>query len=344
MAIIPAGTAFQFRTEADLEEWVWRNLPALLNLQPLSRQFAIDGKFCDILAVESPQKLAIIELKNTEDRYIIQQLTRYYDAIKVAKDFLFDVDRSQSIRLIAIAPRFHLDTLTDCKYSTLKVELFTFQLEQSAKGLNLILCDADGLCVGMLPLSSERHSSQTDIQISEPPRKLLNWLSHSSNVEHEWILQLRKQLLGFDPRMKEIVEPTQITYGRGKSKPCCELRKNTTGGLTAQKITYFLWLPDPENKPHIIKMHMHFDFEKRRVKSMAYGRRGYRSGSPWVRHVDEELWISAIARAIPTFPQWEDGHFLYQCCQSSATNLAAQILSCKEASHGSKLNSTVVTP
>jgi RecB family endonuclease NucS len=97
MAIIQSGTAFQFKTEADLEELVWRSLPALLNLQPLSRQFAIDGKFCDILAVENLNRLAIIELKNTEDRYIIQQLTRYYDAIKAAKDFPFEVDTSQPI-------------------------------------------------------------------------------------------------------------------------------------------------------------------------------------------------------------------------------------------------------
>lgn len=61
---------------------LWRNLPKLLNVEPLSRQFSVEGKVCDLLAVDSAGHLVIIELKNTEDRYIVQQLTRYYDALQ----------------------------------------------------------------------------------------------------------------------------------------------------------------------------------------------------------------------------------------------------------------------
>lgn len=82
--------------------------------------------------------------------------------------------------------------------------------------------------------------------------------------------------------MKEIIEPTRIIYGRGKSKPCCELKKNTNRGIiTSQKISYFLWLPDPDNNPHVIIMQMNFDLEKQNVRGMMYGRNGYKSGSPW---------------------------------------------------------------
>ena len=69
MGLIQTGEVWQFRTEADLEELAWHHLPELLRLKPLSRQFSIGGKFCDILAVEPSQRLIVIELKNTEDRY-----------------------------------------------------------------------------------------------------------------------------------------------------------------------------------------------------------------------------------------------------------------------------------
>jgi hypothetical protein len=280
MAIIQSGDSWQFRNECDLEEVIWRNLSQLLNLSPASRQFSISGKFCDILAVEPSHRLVIIELKNKEDRYVIQQLVRYYDALK-GSALPFDIDCTAPPRLIVIAPSFHADSLIDCKYSTLPIELMTFSLQSVSGGFCLTLSDSTGQELSALLLQKEQALSKTAVPMSPPPRKLLNWLSNSSDVEKTWVLALRQQLLEFDPRMKEIVEPTQIFYGRGKSKPCCELRKNTTGGLSAQKVTYFLWLPDPENKPHVIKMHLHFDFEKHRVKSMAYGRRGYRSGSPW---------------------------------------------------------------
>ena len=102
----------------------------LLGVNPLCCQSSIDGKVCDLLAVDTADSLVIIELKNTENRYIVQQLTRYYDALKYAEALPFIVDASHP-RLIAISPSFHTDTLIDCRYSTLDVELLTFRLAAS---------------------------------------------------------------------------------------------------------------------------------------------------------------------------------------------------------------------
>ena len=281
MGLIQTGEVWQFRTEADLEELAWHHLPELLKLKPLSRQFSIGGKFCDILAVEPSQRLVVIELKNIEDRYVVQQLTRYYDAIQTAKPLLAGVDYAKPIRLMAIAPSFHADTLADCKYSTLAIELFTFSIQESSKGLSLSIRDAAGEKISHLPLQKALYSAQSDIEVAAPPRKLLNWLSHHDALEYDWILQLRQQLLSFDSRMKEIVEPTRILYGKGKSKPCCELKKIRETEHRGKGIDCCLWLPDPENKPHVIKMWVSFDLEKRQVPLMMYGRKGYRSGSPW---------------------------------------------------------------
>lgn len=281
MSLIQSGKSWQFRTESDLEEEVWRNLPKLLNLRPLNRQFSIGSKFCDIIAAEASNRLVIVELKNVEDRYVVQQLVRYYDALSTATALPFDIDVKAAPRLIAIAPSFHTDTLTDCKYLTLPIELLRFSIESSkAAQLRLVLSALDSQTVGTLLLPSALQTTQLYIQVPEPPRKLLNWLSLAHPIEHAWILALRKQLLSADPRMRERGEPNSIFYEKNKSKPCCELTKIRPSEYKSQGIDCYLWLHDPENNPHVIKMLIHFDLDKRKVWGMQYGKKGYRSGSP----------------------------------------------------------------
>ncbi|MGG6242535.1 hypothetical protein ACQ4N7_28320 [Nodosilinea sp. AN01ver1] len=53
-----------FKTEFDLEEFVWANLEPLFNLKPLARQYSIRGQICDILATTPEQQLVVLELKN----------------------------------------------------------------------------------------------------------------------------------------------------------------------------------------------------------------------------------------------------------------------------------------
>lgn len=69
------GQGWGFANEAALEDFVWTNLKSLFNLTPLKRQFFVRGEVCDILAVDDNRQLVVLELKNIEDRYIVQQLT-----------------------------------------------------------------------------------------------------------------------------------------------------------------------------------------------------------------------------------------------------------------------------
>lgn len=73
------GQEWNFVSEDALEAFLWTNLGKLLGLVPLKRQFMVNREICDILAVNSAKQLFILELKNTEDRYVVQQLTRYFD-------------------------------------------------------------------------------------------------------------------------------------------------------------------------------------------------------------------------------------------------------------------------
>lgn len=110
---------FEFENETVLEDFVWHNLDQLLGLAPLQRQYHVQGQYCDILGVGKNDSLAIIELKNSEDRYLIQKLTRYYDARLEEKPFSKKVNYKKSVSLIAIAPYFHKDNLRDIKYNTI---------------------------------------------------------------------------------------------------------------------------------------------------------------------------------------------------------------------------------
>ena len=119
-----SGGVWNFVDELELETFVWKHLSEIFNLVPLERQSNINGQICDILAVTQNKQLVIIELKNTEDRYVINQLTRYYDALIQEKPFKNKVDYQQEILLYAIWPIFHQHNLIDVKYSKLHFELF----------------------------------------------------------------------------------------------------------------------------------------------------------------------------------------------------------------------------
>ncbi|MEH2458944.1 endonuclease NucS domain-containing protein [Nostoc sp.] len=92
MNLIKTGNSWKFATEADLEDFVWANLKELFGLIPLKRQYYVKGQICDILALNEKKQLVVLELKNGEDRYIIQQLTRSYEALLENKPFQEEVD------------------------------------------------------------------------------------------------------------------------------------------------------------------------------------------------------------------------------------------------------------
>ena len=287
MVLIQTGQTWQFSSELDLEEVVWRNLAALLNVQPLHRQFAISGQFCDLLAVDASNQLVIIELKNTEDRYVVQQLTRYYDAIKSAAELPFSASTERP-RLIAIAPSFHKDTFIDCRYSTLDIELLSFSLEPSSNDISLTIQDASGIALSTLCLPEMLSAAPEAIEIPDPPRKLLNWLSHHSQAEYDWVMQMRAQILSFDPRMKEIVTASSIFYGREKTKACCELKKVGSAGYVGCALAYFLWLPHLERRPQVVRMMVGFDMKQQSVSGLIHSRSSYRQTEGWVfpRHLE----------------------------------------------------------
>lgn len=252
------GSGWEFESETVLEDFVWVNLQQLLGLTALKRQYRVSGQICDIVAVDENKRLVVLELKNGEDRYIVQQLTRYYDALLEEKAFNAEIDYSLPVRLVAIAPNFHKDNLTDRKYHKLFLEFLQFKIVQISQNFYLQLEDIDSGKVSKLDIIHQE--KERDENLPPPPKKLLNFLDKwdkRSDKQQEAVLKIRHKILSFDSRMQEVVKANRIEYGKGQSKPCAELyfRKNDSFG---GGINLFLRLPEPQPyyRKAILRMHI----------------------------------------------------------------------------------------
>lgn len=217
---------WKFQSELYLEDFVWNNLESLFQLKCLARQYCINYQICDILAIDEKKQLTILELKNTEDRYVIQQLTRYYDAIKENQPFKENINYQLPIRLLTLAPSFHQHNLIDLKYNKLIFELLTFRiLTDEAQKFCFELCKIEKEAVIKLNISKKFHpflvqasekSDKSVVTQSRPPLSLRK-LTESLSLEQErYVLAIRDRLLGYDERMREKGFTKRTVYGLGK--------------------------------------------------------------------------------------------------------------------------------
>jgi RecB family endonuclease NucS len=241
------GNQWIFDSETELEELIWTNLKQLFGFSPLRRQHYVSEQYCDILAASDDRQLIVLELKNKEDRYIVQQLTRYYDALKREKPYQDQVDYSKSIRLIAITPSFHRDNLIDREYNTLRIEFIKFDILIKNNQFIWSAQDIDNQNTWKLNIPYKHEES--NIIIPPVPRKLLNWLSDFDEDRRTRILAIRENFLSFNHQVEEIVNNTSILYGKGNNKSCAEFRVDSK----KQNFTLFLWLPHPSRK-HLTRM------------------------------------------------------------------------------------------
>ncbi|MEG5057691.1 endonuclease NucS [Microcoleus sp. A2-C5] len=233
------GTGWEFVSEEAVEDFVEAHLESLLGLTVIKRQFTVNEQRCDIIAVDENKQLVVVELKNGEDRYIVQQLTRYYHALLEHKPFADRVDYALPVRLVAIAPSFHRDSFTDRKYNHLLLQFLQFAIVLDGEKLYLQLKDVDAEHIARVGITyREQYSNET---LSEPPRLLLKFIKQYNETEREGVLSVRRQILGCDRRIKEITDSSSIKYGLGKNKLIAEFRFDPRRNSPAM----FLWLPLP---------------------------------------------------------------------------------------------------
>jgi RecB family endonuclease NucS len=232
------GGIWEFINEVAIEDFLWDNLGVLWGLIPLQRQWNINGQICDILALDQDRSLVILELKNTEDRYILQQLTRYYDVVIQAKPFLDKVDYSKPIRLLAIKPQFHRDNYTDRQYSKLHFEFWQFSISESNKSLFLELTNDDSQETKQVEIPYQSREENHDLPAL--PTALSKVLATCPPEQQAEVLRIREKILTFDKRIQEISTAGNVKYGNGnvkRSKFCAEFY------IDKGEILIFLWLP-----------------------------------------------------------------------------------------------------
>jgi RecB family endonuclease NucS len=244
VALHETSKGWGFISEAALEKFVWTSLTKLFDLTPLKQQYNCHGEICDIIAIDKDKGLVILELKNVEDRYLIQQLTRYYANLVKERPFSQEVDYSRPVQLIAIAPSYHRHNLIDGEHSSLDFTLFIFSVLREEERFHFLLQEVGKEFIHakhLIPYQPIELSSSGDIP--DPPEQLLKWLGGCAKQEQEGILQLRNKILGCSQRMKEIIEKKSIFYGSGRTKLCAEICFQQS----TQKPILFLWLPTPSS-------------------------------------------------------------------------------------------------
>lgn len=223
-----------FASEAELEDFVWANLQSIFGLSPLKRQFSIAGQFIDILATDQNQNLTIIELKNTEDRHIIQQLTRYFELISSSHDIDLNSTKNSKVRLIGIMPSIHHINKLDCKYHKLDFELYNFSISTCEQVFYWQLNQLD------VKIEIPVWTKTEDLPIKPPSRdflKLIHKFCRSNSIDH--ILKIREMILSSDSRLKEIQERGIFRYGSAKNKACAEIHiksRKFSGGCLLLKL------------------------------------------------------------------------------------------------------------
>lgn len=261
------GSGWEFERELDLEDFLWENLEPLFGLTPLKRQHYVKEQFCDIIAVGENKQLVVQELKNVQDRYIVQQLTRYYDALLEDKPFSEELEYDRPVRLIAIAPSFHRDNFTDRKYHTLSFEFLQFSVIQQGELFYLQLTDVDSGAVFKVEIPYT--PQERDDDIPPLPRTMHALLTKCTENEGAGILRIRRKLLTFDSRMQEICSANNIIYGKDKNKYCAELRWNAKSNQTV----LFLKLPLLNRRRTTGRIRVWTDWEK--VTEVLYVKQGF---------------------------------------------------------------------
>ena len=262
-SLIKFEDGWKFATEQDLEDFLWNNLEKVLNLQPLKRQFNVLGEICDLLGLDEDGNLVIVELKNTEDRYVVQQLTRYYDNLIQEKPKIINVDWSKPIHLIAITPKFHKHNFIDRKHSKLQLDFLNFEILQRANELHFELKKFDDKLISEFRIPYPEELITEDSALEKPtviipriPKVLKKVLDENIPENSEEIILVREKILNFDPRMREVNTTRSIQYGLAKGENAIY-----TGQMCAQfhikirankfdSLNFYLCLPYPNGRLH----------------------------------------------------------------------------------------------
>ncbi len=236
------GNKWEFSSEQVLEDFIWSNLGILFGLIPLMRRYTVFREIRNILAQDHNGQLVVIKIKNSQNRGIVQQLTRCYAQLIEQKPFPEHINYDQDIRILAITPGFHKDSLLDRKYHKLLFEFWQFEIIEETNNLFLQVKNLDNSQAIQCEVPQEIAEIPPVVTIYPEPSELQIITQQCNSQQQAEIIRIRDSILSFHVGMQETISPGSIKYGRGKSKLCAEIVCENVSKLPS----FYLHLPIPQ--------------------------------------------------------------------------------------------------
>jgi hypothetical protein len=160
------------------------------------------------LATDSHKNISIIELKNAEDRYIVQQLTRYYHGLIETKPKIEGIDYRKPTKLIAIAPSFHTHNFIDKKYSKLNIDFFTFAFvaDRATGDIFFELTNVDKKEKSIVQILGIKHN-----KVAKKLEAIKKEIDYDEMIDYYMRLSYSSKL-GLDPLSPEQLRERSIKY------------------------------------------------------------------------------------------------------------------------------------
>jgi hypothetical protein len=237
------GKGAEFETERHLERFFLATVLPKLQLKLLASQYTCGQGICDILALGPSNQLIIIELKNTKDTHVVEQITRYFDALTVEKPFDTQVDYAQPIELYTVCPNYTDSLAMTMKYHRLNFSVLAYRIENEQHVHKFELWNwLTNEVIAHIEIPRTENTPDT-ITLLEPPKAFLKLLERCTDHEHSQAYLIRQQIYEFSQshnyKICERPDGQWIRFERNKQYPIAEL------GWDGQRreLVINLWLP-----------------------------------------------------------------------------------------------------
>jgi hypothetical protein len=236
------GDVAEFETERQLENFFCDVVISKLGLKFLANQYVCKNGICDILAKGNNNQLIIIELKNTKDSHIIEQITAYFDALENEKPFSDRVDYSQTIELITVCPAYSDRARYIMSHiSNLKAIYYELKLQEESLKFTLFDWLSKSELVSIQIPAPSRLTPEINLPVA--PKIFIDLLNKCSTEEKDWAMLIRNQIYQssqeFNLRISETPMGKWLRFEKTKQYPIAEI------GWDAKrsKMAIYLWLP-----------------------------------------------------------------------------------------------------
>lgn len=237
------GEVAEFETEQQLEQFFLDTVLPKIGLKLLASQYACAQGICDILTLGPSNQLIIIELKNVKDTHVIEQITRYFDALIAEKPFASQVDYTQPIELYTVCPDYVDSLAMTLKYHRLNFNTLAYRIRNEQQFHRFELRNwLTNKVIAHIEIPRVQNTLTTTV-LPEPPKAFLKLLEKCTDPERSQANLMRQQIYEFSQehnyRICERADGQWIRFERNKQHPIAEL------GWDSQRaeLVIHLWLP-----------------------------------------------------------------------------------------------------